>query len=478
MEENNLKKQIWGFIDQNKEMFVEIAKKIWEKPELGLQEFFASELQMKVLKENGFKVKNNIAEMPTAFVAEYGSGKPIIGILGEYDALPGLSQKVKAQREPVEEGAPGHGCGHNLFGTAGVAAAIAIKNAIEEGKLSGTIRYYGCPAEETLVGKVFMARGGVFNDLDVALTWHPMILNAIWSSSSLAMISVRFEFHGIPAHAAASPEQGRSALDAVELMDVAANYLREHVPEKVRIHYSILYGGREPNIVPDRAVVWYYVRAPDPQLVEMVFERLKKIAEGAALMTETEVQWRVLTGCYNFLPNFTLSEVVLKNMKELGGPEFSEDDIQFAKELEKTLPDKISVLRAMGVPEELIKEFKDVSLHQSVIEEFFDKGKVMPGSTDVGDVSWIVPLAQFTTACWALGTPSHSWQATAASGSGIGFNGMIFAAKILAGAIVDIFQNPEIIEKAKEEFKEATGGREYKCLVPEGTEPPFDQFEH
>ncbi|MEM0296542.1 MAG: amidohydrolase [Zestosphaera sp.] len=282
MDSEKVKEEVWRYIEENAEGFVEIARKIWENPELGLQERFASDLQTRVLEENGFRIKRDIGGMPTAFIAEYGSGRPIIGVLGEYDALPGLSQKAKAQREPVREGAPGHGCGHNLLGTAGVAAAIAVKKLMEEGKISGTLRYYGCPAEETLVGKVYMAREGVYNDLDAVITWHPMLLNAAWTSSSLAMISVRFEFKGIPAHAAASPEMGRSALDAAELMNVGANYLREHVPEKVRIHYSILYGGKEPNIVPDKAVVWYYIRAPDPVLVEEVFERMKKIAQGAA----------------------------------------------------------------------------------------------------------------------------------------------------------------------------------------------------
>lgn len=480
MDPKKLKEVAWKYIEDNAEKFVEVAKNIWENPELGLQEYYASNLQTDVLEKNGFKVKRNVGGMPTAFIAEYGSGKPVIGILGEYDALPGLSQKVKAQREPIKEGAPGHGCGHNLLGTAGLAAAMAIKRLIEEGKVSGTVRYYGCPAEETLVGKVYMARDGVFNDLDAAITWHPLFLNAAWTSSSLAMVSVRFEFRGIPAHAAASPELGRSALDAAELMNVGANYLREHVPEKVRIHYTILYGGKEPNVVPERAVVWYYIRAPQPDLVEEVFERIKKIAQGAALMTETSVTWRVLTGCYNYLPNLTITRVAVDNMVEIGPPTFDENDYKFAEELQKTipLPGLLKVLKGLNVPEKFIKELVNKPLHDSVITEFYDLGMVLPGSTDVGDVSWITPTVQFTTACWPIGTPSHSWQATAASGSSIGFKGMLFAAKVIAGTILDLLTNPDILEKAKKEFNETTAGRRYKPLIPEEAKPPFEQFEH
>ncbi|MDD4363083.1 MAG: M20 family metallopeptidase [Atribacterota bacterium] len=467
------KNSIYQWIDKQESFLVDMAKRIWEKPEAGLEEKFATTLQVNVLKEAGFKIKENIGGMPTAFVAEYGNGNPILGILGEYDALPGLSQKIISKQEPVHEGDPGHGCGHNLLGTAGIGAVLAIKKLIDENKIKGTIRYYGCPAEETLVGKVFMARDGVFDDLDSCLTWHPGRLNQVWASSSLAMNSISFIFRGKAAHAAAQPDMGRSALDAVELMDIGANYLREHISDSARIHYSITNGGGEPNIVPDKASVWYYIRAPKRAEVEEITERIKKIAEGATLMTETTVDWTFLSACYEVLPNDILGDVIFKNMKAIQPPKFSKEDHDLAQQLEKTFLKGQKEKINQKVPSAILKHV----LHEDVVETY-DNDSVLAGSTDVGDVSQITPTAQFNTATWPIGTAGHSWQATVASGSEIGYKAMLYATKILAGSMVDLYLNEKIIQDAKKEFIQKTEGNKYIFPLPEDAKPPFDQFKH
>ncbi len=469
------KEKLIDWLEDKEEFLTDMAQEIWENPEIGLFEEQSSKLQQEALKEAGFEITTGMGDMPTAFMAEFGSGKPVIGILGEFDALPGLSQKVSAERDPVEKGAPGHGCGHNLLGTAGVGGTMALKELIESGEISGTIRYYGCPAEETLVGKVFMARDGVFDDLDACLTWHPMSTNHVWAASMLAMNSVQFFFTGTPAHAAAAPHMGRGALDGVELMNVGANYMREHMIDDARIHYSITDGGGEPNVVPGSAAVWYYIRSPERDEVEELFDRLKKIAEGATMMTETEVEWQFLAACYNTLPNKVLGDMITENMKELGPPKFDEEDIQFARDLVATFSpgQKRSTMKAQDVPDEIIEQ----DLHQGIAEPY-DEGQVMPGSTDVGDVSWIVPLAQFTTATWPVGTAAHSWQAAAASGSGIGFKAMHLAAKTLATSAYDLFTKPDILEAAWKEFEESTRDRKYELPLPEGAKPPFEQQKH
>lgn len=465
------KNDIFQIIESKKELLVETAEEIWENPEVAFQEEKASQLQIKILKEAGFKIKNNIGDLPTAFIAEYGADKPVLGILGEYDALPSMNQEIAAQRKPVKKTKPGHGCGHNLLGTAGLGAVIAIKKAIDKGEFTGTIRYYGCPGEETLNGKVFMAREGVFNDLDSCLTWHPMQSNSVWAASSLAMNSIRFEFSGTTAHASASPEMGRSALDAVELMNVGVNYLREHVNEKARIHYTITNGGDSPNIVPDSAGVWYYIRAPKRENVEEITERIKRISEGAALMTETAVEYKYLAACYNVLPNSHLGNLITANMKKLGGPDFDDEDKVFAKKLAETFSKGQKEKVMVGAPQKIIEQ----NLHTGVVEPY-DNGLVVSASSDVGDVSWITPLAQFNAASWPVGTAAHSWQATAASGSAIGFKSMIFASKILAGTLFDLYKKPELIEAAKKEFRQNTIDKNYKCPLPERVESPFEQY--
>ncbi|MGB9867465.1 MAG: M20 family metallopeptidase [Bacillota bacterium] len=464
------KRAVLAWLDEHETEFKDMAQKIWEKPETAFKEYFASTLQAEALRNAGFNVKQGLPGMPTAVVAEYGGGRPVIGILGEYDALPKLSQKVGTRREPVIKDGPGHGCGHNLLGTAGVAAAIAVKNAIEAGELKGTVRYYGCPAEETLAGKVFMARLGVFNDLDASLSWHPASMNTVWGCSFLAMNSVMFRFSGVSAHAAAAPQLGRSALDGVELMNVGANYLREHVDEKARIHYAITDGGGAPNLVPAEASVWYYVRAPKRAQVEEIYARLKKIAQGAAMMTETSVEEEILAACYDVLPNQALGELLFENMQLVGGPKFSKEDRELAQELSCTLTQeqKEKVMKTYFAPPEVLS----MVLHEGVVKNR-DKGEVMAGSTDVGDVSYIVPFAQFTAATWPVGTAAHSWQATAASGSGIGFCAMHFAAKVLAATVYDLLADDgTVLQKAKAEFQESTGGKPYVSPLPPDVKPP------
>ncbi len=469
-----IKEEILEWIDKKERFLIDIAEKIWRNPEISMQEEMASKLQSSILEKEGFKVKYKIAGMPTAFIAEYGSCKPVLGILGEYDALPGLSQQVVGKQKPIKKGGAGHGCGHNLLGTAGLGAVLAIKNLMEHGDISGTVRYYGCPAEETLVGKVFMAREKVFDDLDACLTWHPKNVNAVSCATTLAMNSIHFKFKGVASHAATTPYMGRSALDAVELMNVGANYLREHVTDAVRIHYSIIDGGCEPNIVPSIAESWYYIRAPKLEEVKEVLIRLEKIAKGAAMMTETEVEWEFQTGCYQTHPNEILGNIIYRNMKEIGGPSYSEKDKSFAKEIEKSyLPNqKHYILITCNAPEELY----NIILHEGVAETF-DRGIVSSGSSDIGDVSHIVPLAQFFAAAWPIGTSSHSWQATASSGSGIGYSAMIFAAKTLACSLFDLYKNDgNILEDAGKEFINSQYGSKYISPLPEMKLPRFNGY--
>ncbi len=463
-----LEKTVLNYLDANRDRLARLAKDIWDHPEVGLQEFYASRLIADVLEKAGFSVNGGVAQMPTAFVASWGEGKPVIGILGEYDALPGLSQKVSATKEPIEEGAPGHGCGHNLFGVASLGAALAVKEAMEEDTIKGTIRYYGCPAEETMIGKIFMARAGVFDDLDAAIGWHPFYANTVWSCSSLAMNSFKVNFHGVAAHASAAPEAGRSALDGVQLMDVGVNYLREHIVEKARIHCVITNGGEAPNVVPPFAQVWYYVRAPLREQVEGIYSRMLDIAKGAALMTGTTFEVDFLTGGYDMLPNDRLGELLLEKLKQVGPLQFTDEEKDFAKQLQATLPPGAveNILRSYGLTREEVGD----PLCDRIVDPF-DKGEVLPASTDVSDVSYITPTAQVTTCCQALGTPVHSWQNVAFAGSSIGFKGMMLAAKAMALAVLDLETKPDILKAARDEFEKKTEGKKYVSPLPEGTVP-------
>lgn len=452
------KDKVFALIDANQEELINMAMDLWNNPELSHEEKRSSKLQADYLQGLGFTIKQ-IPNNPTSFIAEYGSGSPIIGVTGEYDALPKLSQKACSLREPAKAADdPGHACGHNLLGTGGVGAVVALKQVMDTEKLHGTIRYYGCAAEETLAGKPLIAREGVFDDLDACISWHPSFINTLWGCSFLAMNSLKFHFTGIPSHAAAAPEAGRSALDAVELMDIGANYLREHVTDSVRIHYAITNGGGLPNTVPAEAEVWYYVRAPKRSQVQDTTKRLIKIAQGAAMMTETTMDYKLLAGCYDVVANHVLGDVILENMQLTGGPAFDDADYAFANEFAQQIDPvaKESVKKSYFAPSTL----GDEVLSKAVLANE-DYGKVMPGSTDVGDVSYITPFAQMTAACWPVGISSHTWMSCACTGSSIGMKALLFVAKSLAGSMYDLLTKPETLQAAKDEFHATLKGQKY-----------------
>ncbi|MFN8444940.1 MAG: amidohydrolase [Caldilineaceae bacterium] len=469
-----IQQTIQNFLEQEDEKLSYLAKEIWDHPEIGLQEKFAANLLSNELEAAGFRVERGVGQMPTAFVASWGEGKPIIGILGEYDALPGLSQKVASELAAIQQGGPGHGCGHNLFGCASFGAALALKEVLIEYKIPGTIRFYGCPAEETLVGKTFMAKDGVFDDLDAALAWHPGDTNMVWHSSSLAMNSFRVNFHGVAAHGAAAPHLGRSALDGVMLMDIGVNYLREHIIQEARIHSVVTSGGQAPNVVPAYAQVWYFVRAPSRTQVDEIYARVLDIAKGAALMSGTTYDIDFVTGCYDFLPNRVLSDLMYAKMQELGEMHFDEPEIAFARKLQQSFPAGSLDYSYAQLQRSTLGGFSKEDLSNPLWTKVLPhslNSPVMPGSTEVGDVSYITPTGQLTTCCWPLGAPGHSWQITASSGSSIGFKGMLFAAKALALSALDLLTKPELLQAAKAEFAVSTNGKKYVTPIPEGTVP-------
>jgi len=428
-------------IDAKRESYATIAKQIWGFAEVGYQEAKSSALLQQQLRAAGFQVKSGVADIPTAFLATFGSGKPIIGIVGEFDALPGLSQEAQtAARHAIEENAPGHGCGHNLLGTGALAAAIAVKDWMAATGQKGTLRYYGTPAEEGGSGKVYMVRAGLFSDVDVAVSWHPGDRNEASPTSSTANITAKFRFHGVAAHAAAAPDRGRSALDAVEAMDYMVNMMREHVPQETRIHYIITRGGAAPNVVPDFAEAYYYARQPNMPILDKVWDRIVDAAKGAALGTGTTMDLEVTGAVYNVLPNEYLSGLMNRNLERIGGFPYTPEEARFAEEIRKTLTDPPDV--AIG-SQEKIRPMRT--------------GAVNSSSTDYADVSWNVPSVSMTGATFAPGVPAHSWQATACAGSTIGVKGMMVAAKSMALTTVDLFTDPAHIQKARAEFDQKRG---------------------
>lgn len=461
-----------AFLDKRAGDLFKIANQVWDFAEVGFREVKSSTLQADYLEANGFSVTGGVGGVPTAFVAEWGHGKPIIGYLGEFDALRGVSQELSPVRKPRVEGAPGHGCGHNVLGTGALGAALALKHALSETKTPGTVRYYGCPAEELLAGKVYMARAGVFDDLDVAITWHGGSTNTVRLGSGNALNSAKFRFHGKTAHAAGDPHNGRSALDAVELMNVGANYLREHVINNARLHYVITNGGDQPNVVPAEAEVWYFVRAPHRSQVEEIYARLMDVARGAALMTGTTFDENYLTGCYEVLLNEALAEVMWKALQKVGAPKFDEKDLEFARKLAETF-DKANLVEMVRSPE--FKDLKGQVLNTTLVPPT-GKGRSGGGSTDVGDVSWIVPTVQMSAATVPLGCPGHSWQNCASSGSSIANKAMLVAAKTMGLCGWDLVEHPEEIKKAKAEFDALTKDAPYKCPFPKGRELPLGEF--
>jgi len=470
----SVQENIQHYLDMEDEKLAYLAKEIWNHPEIGLQETFAANLLSTELEQAGFRVERGVGQMPTAFVASWGEGKPVIGILGEYDALPGLSQQVATTVDALVKGGPGHGCGHNLFGTASFGAALALKEVMITQKIPGTIRFYGCPAEETLVGKTFMAKAGVFDDLDAALAWHPGDTNMVWHSSSLAMNSFKVNFYGVAAHGAAAPHLGRSALDGVMLMDIGVNYLREHIIQEARIHSVITSGGQAPNVVPAYAQVWYFVRAPSRAQVDEIYSRVLDIAKGAALMSGTTYDIDFVTGCYEMLPNQVISDLMYEKMRELGDMSFTDQESAFAAELQKSYPagslDYGYAMLEKTTNDKLSKAELANPLWTRVIRHSLTS-PVMPGSTEVADVSQITPTSQLTSCCWPFGAPGHSWQITASSGSQIGFQGMLYAAKALALTALDLMTKPDVLQAAKAEFAASTAGRKYVSPLPDGTVP-------
>jgi aminobenzoyl-glutamate utilization protein B len=432
-----------------------LAQEIWEFAELGYLESRSTERLQTFLKQQGFQVENGTAGIPTAFIASYGSGKPVIGILAEFDALPGLSQSATVARDPIVEGGAGHACGHHLFGAASVSAGAAIARWLDAGGREGTIRIYGTPAEEGGSGKVYLTRAGVFDDVDVVLHWHPGSRNDASPSSSTANKSGRFTFHGIAAHAAAAPDRGRSALDGVEAMNFMVNMMREHVPSNSRIHYVITNGGDAPNIVPETAQVYYYVRHPSADMALELFERVVTAGRAAALGTGTEMDYEVMHGNYPVLPNETLARRVHANMVSLGGISYSREEQKFAEAIRESLLGTLPSLGSAG-------SIQPFEFHQNM------------GSTDVGDVSWNVPTAGFYTATWVPGTSAHSWQAVAAGGMSIGHKGMLLAAELLALTASDLYQDPQLVKAAKKELSRRQGKDfEYSALLGE-RDPPLD----
>ena len=451
-------------IKQEEAKLVELAQKMWDCPETAYNEVNACAWTAELLKEYGFEVETGAYGLPTCVVGRWGSGHPVIGLLGELDALPGMSQKVQTEKEPVVYGAPGQGCGHNLLDVACLAAAVGMKAEMEEKKLPGTIVFYGCPAEEVLTGKVFMARNGAFDGLDCAFAWHGGMMNAVGLGGGNGLNSAIFHFKGRTAHAGGDPHNGRSALDAAELMSVGANYLREHVTSDIRIHYVYKEAGTAPNIVPDKASVWYYVRAFSREAIEDTYNRLVKVAEGAAHMTETELEVEFLGGCYNTLNNKVVLQAAYEAMKETELPKYTEEEQAFARELNEQSP-QYEAFKAKGMLE-------GSQIHDGVLDILHQKGY---GSTDVGDVMHIVPCAQVMTACYNLAAPGHSWQITACSGMSIGHKGMLYGAKVLAAAASKFYEDHTLVEKAKAEFAEEMHGRTYKCPIPKEVPIPQPQ---
>jgi len=440
-------------VEKHQTEIIALSDQVWSFAELALQEVRSSKALADYAEAQGFKVERGVAGMPTAFVASYGQGRPVIGILGEYDALPGLSQKAQSTKEALEPGAPGHGCGHNLLGTAALSAALAIKDLMADGKLKGTIRFYGTPAEEAVGGKIYMVREGLFNDLDVCLNWHPGDRTGVAVDSSQAIVDFIVEFSGRTAHAAGDPWNGRSAVAAMELFAEGLNRMREFVKPSVRMHYSIVKGGDVPNVVPAYAKIWCWLRDSKGAGVDQLLARARKIAEGAALMTETEAKITVQGGDWETLVNLAGAKVVYKNLEWLGPVLFTAEEQEFAKAIQK----------ATGV--------EPKGLETKVKPWAEPKPDPDGGSTDVGDVSWVVPMLGLGVTTAPLDAPWHAWPVVACGGMSIGHKGLIYAAKALAATMVDLYEDAKTVQAIQAEFKEKTKGIVYKPFVPDGPPP-------
>jgi aminobenzoyl-glutamate utilization protein B len=464
--------EIWSHVDNNAEALIALSDRVWAVPETCYQEFKSVAEHTEELRRQGFRVTENVADIPTAVVGEAGEGGPVIAFLGEYDALPDLSQEAGvAEPKPLERGGNGHGCGHNLLGSAAMLAAIAVRDWLKATGRPGRVRYYGCPAEEGGAAKTFMVRAGAFDDVDIAITWHPHAIADVAVADSLANARIDFVFKGRAAHAAASPHLGRSALDAVELMNVGVNYLREHVPTDSRIHYALIdAGGIAPNVVQANATVRYLIRSPDlPGLMPLI-ERVKRVAAGAAMMTETSVEARTLSAVANLLPNEPLETAMRRHLEMLGPPDFDDDDRAFA-----------DAIRATYGEEEVSHALKMFSMEGLMPGPLCDrlvppeaKRTGIPGSTDVGDVSWVVPTVQMWGATYAIGTPFHTWQMVAQGKSPAAHKGMVHVSKVMAALGRQCFMEPELVTAAKEDLRRRTEKTPYVCPLPDEARPPLD----
>ena len=462
---------IWRHVESKRERFIALADRVWGMPETCYTEIRSVAEHIAELQAQGFRITENVADIPTAVIGEAGEGGPVIAFLGEYDALPGLSQAAGvAEPRPLPGNDNGHGCGHNLLGSAALLAASAVKDWLAETGTPGRVRYYGCPAEEGGAAKAFMVRAGAFNDVDIAITWHPNAFNEVAEAISLANTRIDFTFHGRASHAAASPHLGRSALDAVELMNVGVNYLREHMPSDARVHYALIDGGGiAPNVVQARARVRYSVRAMDLPQMQDLLERVKDCARGAALMTGTQVEIEVLSAVSNLLPNPPLEQAMRAAMERLGPPDWDEADRNFARKIQGTLSDGDirNAYRRAGIPPR-----RDQPLHDALVP--LDARPVpMIGSTDVGDVSWVVPTVQAHAATYAIGTPGHSWQLTAQGKTPAAHKGMLFVAKTMAATGVAALQDPKLIADAQADLAARTAETPYVCPIPPEVEPPI-----
>ena len=467
-----------AYIDQRGGEFAALSHQIWEYAELSLKEFRSAALYVEKLKAEGFSVRENLGGIPTAFSGAWGSGRPVIGILGEFDALSGLSQAAgETAPRPLVPGGAGHGCGHNMLGAAAFAAACGVKRFLERSALPGTVVFYGCPGEEGGAAKAFLAREGVWRELDAALSWHPGDTNEITTGTNNSCTQVLYKFKGVAAHAAGDPEHGRSALDALELMNIGVQFLREHMKDEARIHYAIIDGGGvSPNVVQPTASVLYMVRSRDVPDTLALQERVDKIAQGAALMTETSYDRVFVDGTADTLPNPPLDRCLYENMRALPLPEYTAEERAYAAALRETYVSEglpgLGAKKDAAIAEEVRafvgggeKDLYDFLLPYYSGEDF------TPGSTDVGDVSWLTPTAQFTALCFTAGAPGHSWQNVSCGGSSIGDKGLLWAAKVLCGAAADLFSDPAILEAAREDFRKRTEKHGYVCPSPPDAVP-------
>ena len=465
--------QVWKLVENKKEEFINFSDKIFDTPEILYQEFKSVSEHTKMLKKQGFKITEGICNMPTAVMGEYGENGPIIAILGEFDALPGLSQEAGiTKHKPVENVKNGHGCGHNLLGAASLLAATAIKDWLLKNKINARVRYYGCPAEEGGAAKTYMARDGLFDNVDVAICWHPATFNSVNKPISLANSRIDFTFFGKSAHAATAPHLGRSALDAIELMNVGVNYMREHMPDSARVHYAYMdTGGNAANVVHAKATVRHLIRASNLRELHSLVERVYKIADGAALMTETTVEKKVYSGVSNLLGNEILEKIMQTEWDKLGPVKFDKADIEFANEIRSTFTETeiLDSFQRIGIKAPL-----DLPLCDFVASlDSTHNGGI--GSTDVGDVSWVVPTVQARVATCAVGTPFHTWQTVSQGKSTVAHKGMIHAAKIMASTASNLIKNPEKIIEAKKEFDSHISKNPYICPIPEGVIPPIQK---